>query len=120
MIVHDTFKHRACECIACKEPQKPICWLKEPLPPCTFCGGNLMLVEATFFGQAAAVHGDEIDIVHEHGVCHADGTPRRFRSRAELRAAEAAAGVRRLERGEKFAGDERAKAKEAARKHRSV
>lgn len=39
------------------------------------------------FGTPAAVHGDEIDLVVPHAVCHEDGTPRRFRSRAELRQA---------------------------------
>jgi hypothetical protein len=39
-----------------------------------------------------AVIGDEIDIEIKHGLCHPDGTPRRFRSREELRRAEKASG----------------------------
>lgn len=38
------------------------------------------------------VIGDEIDITVKNGLCHADGTPRRFRSRTELQKAEQAAG----------------------------
>jgi hypothetical protein len=34
------------------------------------------------------VIGDEIDVTIKHGLCHPDGTPRRFRSRAELRREE--------------------------------
>lgn len=43
--------------------------------------------------QRGQVIGDEIDITIKNGLCHADGTPRRFRSRAELRRAETAAGM---------------------------
>jgi hypothetical protein len=38
-------------------------------------------------GSSAAVHGDECDVTVRHGICHADGTPRRFRSKAEFRQA---------------------------------
>jgi putative FmdB family regulatory protein len=44
-------------------------------------------------GQGASVIGDEIDIEIKHGLCNADGTPRRFRSREELRRAERKAGL---------------------------
>ena len=43
-------------------------------------------------GHANSVIGDEIDVTIQHGLCHADGTPRRFRSREALRKAEKAAG----------------------------
>lgn len=34
------------------------------------------------------VHGDEIDVTIQHGLCWPDGTPRRFRSREELKRVE--------------------------------
>jgi hypothetical protein len=43
-------------------------------------------------GHANSVIGDEIDITIKHGLCHPDGTPRRFRSRAELERAKKKAG----------------------------
>lgn len=39
------------------------------------------------------VIGDEIDVTIKNGLCNADGTPRRFRSRTELRKAEQKAGM---------------------------
>lgn len=38
-------------------------------------------------GRGTAVIGDEVDLVFQHGICHDDGTPRRFRSRTEIRQA---------------------------------
>lgn len=35
--------------------------------------------------KAPAVHGDEIDIEIKHGLCWADGSPRRFRSKSEIK-----------------------------------
>lgn len=43
--------------------------------------------------QCAAVHGDEIDIYIKHGLCHADGTPRRYTSKSDLRRDTKAAGL---------------------------
>jgi hypothetical protein len=40
----------------------------------------------------AAVIGDECDVTIRHGLCFADGTPRRFRSKAEFRKAAKEAG----------------------------
>lgn len=44
-------------------------------------------------GKANAVIGDEIDVTISNGLCHADGTPRRFRSRQELARAAGHAGL---------------------------
>ena len=59
--------------------------------PCRQCQekARRVLLPSTHGG----VIGDEIDISIKNGLCNADGTPRRFRSRAELRRAEQAAGL---------------------------
>lgn len=44
------------------------------------------------FGTAI-VEGDEIDIEVKHGLCNTDGSPRRFRSRTEMRTAAKARGM---------------------------
>jgi hypothetical protein len=101
-----TFKQRRARCATCG--LRPVFgWTHEPLPPCPTCDGLLEPAEWAEPARAATVRGDEIDVVIEHGLCHADGTPRRFRSRQELRAAEQAAGLRVLEPGERFPGDAR-------------
>lgn len=68
-------------------------------------------------GSAPAVHGDEMDETIEHGVCWDDGTPRRFTSKAELRAVEQAKGWRRWEPGDERVGREyQARAEERYRR----
>ncbi len=49
---------------------------------CAICGDEMEKVLLP--GKANAVIGDEIDVEIKNGLCHADGTPRRFRSRSEL------------------------------------
>ena len=100
MRVFATFKARPVLCEN-RHRTKPLVWSYDPDPACETCGAPTYAIvdEAE---RAHAVHGDEIDVIRRDGVCHADGTPRRFRSRAELAATEKALGWRRLESGEKF------------------
>lgn len=95
-----TFKIRPATCAACGERTAPLRWSYDPPPTCA-CGAETEY-DIDTAERAHAVHGDEIDVIRKDGVCHADGTPRRFRSRQELRATERATGWRPLERGEKF------------------
>lgn len=60
--------------IDCLEPSTP------PIVLCE-CGQE---TERVWLSKAPFVIGDEIDISVRHGLCHADGTPQRFRSRQEL------------------------------------
>jgi hypothetical protein len=53
------------------------------VPMCD-CGGHM---ERLWRGNQRGVIGDEIDIEIKNGLCHEDGTPRRFRSKAELKRA---------------------------------
>lgn len=64
--------------IDCYEP------VNHPDPSCE-CGG--VVTRVWLPGKANAVIGDEIDVEIKHGLCNPDGTPRRFRSRKELRRA---------------------------------
>lgn len=96
-----TMKVRTYRCTACHDTGKCLLWDYDPAPVCQACGG-VTEYERSDVAKAHAVIGDEIDVTMRDGVCHADGTPRRFRSRTELRDAERATGWRRLEAGEKF------------------
>lgn len=54
---------------------------------CEKCGATLDVGDFPFcpHGRGTGiVVGDEIDVSIKHALCHADGTPRRFRSRTEL------------------------------------
>jgi hypothetical protein len=81
-------------------------WDDQVAPSCPACGGAQQRLEPLGEQKAPTVIGDEIDVTIPHGLCYDDGTPRRFRSRSELKAAERAKGLRLLERGEKFKGQE--------------
>ena len=62
---------------------------------CNKCGKELVIGDWPYcphgFGSYNA-QGDEIDVEIKNGLCHSDGTPRRFRSREALKKAAAAAG----------------------------
>lgn len=70
-------------CENCKDQVKSIvahdkalwCW------PChdSSKGGKL--------GLAPSVHGDECDVTLQHGLCNSDGTPKRWRSKEEIKRA---------------------------------
>ena len=46
------------------------------------CAGRMARVWLP--GKANSVIGDEIDVWVKHGLCHDDGSPRHFTSRAEM------------------------------------
>lgn len=73
------FKMRHYACRACGDKKSELKWDYDVLR----CCDTDMIETADARGASAAVHGDEIDEVAHHGICHADGTPRRFRSRTE-------------------------------------
>lgn len=50
---------------------------------CAHCGGKCVKV---FIGKPPSVIGDECDITVKHGLCNPDGSPRRYRSKAEMAA----------------------------------
>lgn len=66
--------------------------LEPSTPPTVMCKCGQPTQRVWLPSSAPAVLGDEIDIEIKHGLCHADGTPRRFRSREELKRAEQASG----------------------------
>lgn len=87
-----TFKERKLWCDKCKIHAKKLLWDTDPVPVCGDCGGEM----EGFYGQDSkgpAVIGDEMDLMVPHGVCHPDGTPRRFTSKSDLRQALKAAGL---------------------------
>jgi len=88
-----TFKEYRFWCDSCKETTKHLCWDTDPVPPCATCGGPLEGFAAQN-NKAPGVIGDEIDIMVPHGVCHEDGTPKRFRSKSALKQELAAKGLR--------------------------
>lgn len=78
-----TFRERRLLCEPCNTVDKHFLWSNAPVPRCPSCGAERSL-DGVAAGKSATVIGDEIDLVVEHGVCHADGTPRRFTSKSEL------------------------------------
>jgi hypothetical protein len=75
------FKEFRFECGGCGQQRTSLQWDYDPPPVCC---GEPTTPAMDRRGNAAAVHGDEIDIVIKHGPVHEDGSPRRYRSRAEL------------------------------------
>lgn len=78
-----TFKIRRHVCSVCGSRREGLAWDYDQL----MCCGQAMVEEVPGVAATAAVIGDEIDWVVRHGPCHEDGSPRRFRSRAEWRKA---------------------------------
>src|SRR5882762_7041683 len=69
-------------CTNCKNEQIDILHsIHDPHPPCSSCGAK----NETLWNQSASVAGDECDIYIKNGLCWPDGTPRRFRSKAEIK-----------------------------------
>lgn len=58
-------------------------------PPCAECGQPT----STLWDTPCAVIGDECDVTIRHGLCHDDGSPRRYRSRSEIRREAQARGM---------------------------
>lgn len=75
-------------CPNCSRARLDVMCEEGEYPRCEVC---LVFMERVW-SSTAHVHGDEIDITIKHGLCHEDGTPRRFTSREELNRAAKAAG----------------------------
>ena len=65
--------------------------VKEGHPPCPTCGKPLSTLWRTY---GAGHQGDEIDIWIRHGICNDDGSPKRYRSKEEIKRAAKAKGLR--------------------------
>lgn len=59
-------------------------WDYDPMPKCVECGAETEYHYGRG-GAAPAVHGDEIDIWIRHGLVNEDGSPKHFRSKADIR-----------------------------------
>ena len=70
--------------IDCHEP------ITAPDVACPDCGGP---TQRAWFGKPANVVSDECDVLAQNGICNPDGTPRRYRSKSEMRAEAAARGL---------------------------
>ena len=80
-----TLKVRRYECTACGSTKEELKWNYETPPDCH--GAMVETSRVARFGQASNVIGDDIPggLLIEHGICNADGTPRRFYSKKEIR-----------------------------------
>ena len=71
-------------CKECKTEQRDIVHsIHNNHPTCSKCGGE----NETLWSQAPSVASDECDVYIKHGLCWSDGTPRRFRSKSEIKQA---------------------------------
>lgn len=92
-----TFKEWQMQCSACHEVFKGLAWsfnLDQAIP-CPACGSEGWYAPDAKKGVAPGMFGDELPVGYEarHGVCHPDGTPRRFDSKTELKRALNEAGL---------------------------
>ena len=87
-----TLKVRHYECAECGKTEDALRWNYEAPPACH--GPMREVAKVASFGRAANVIQDSIPggLMIEHGICNADGTPRRFDSKKEIREAARAAG----------------------------
>lgn len=74
---------RTYTCPECRATTRKLAWDYDAPPICQ-CQTEMVEGESRF-GRAPSVIGDEIDIEVRHGICHDDGTPRRFTSKSEMR-----------------------------------
>jgi hypothetical protein len=58
------------------------------------CGAARQRLFATQGGSAPSVSGDECDVTIRHGLCNADGSPRRYTSKSEIAREAARRGLR--------------------------
>lgn len=69
-------------------------WASEGPPACPHCTAPSGHYSAyNTFGEASAVAGDECDIWIRHGLCNADGSPRHFTSKSEIKEIAAQQGL---------------------------
>src|SRR5712692_10951246 len=91
-MIHDIYKIRHYEC-PCGLKLSEYRWGNMDPPVCTACQKFMSDVGYLKSNKAPSVHGDSIDIEVRHGICHDDGTPRRFTSKAELKRVAHEAGL---------------------------
>jgi hypothetical protein len=89
-----TMREWPCECAACGFSGKILGWDYELPLACPSCGAATKVFDNRK-ERAPGVVGDDFPggFYAEHGVCHPDGTPRRFDSRTELKKALNKAGL---------------------------
>lgn len=51
----------------------------------SYCPGTMERTWLMGRDGASSVHGDECDVMIRHGLCHEDGTPRRYTSKSDIR-----------------------------------
>ncbi|HEX6276027.1 MAG TPA: hypothetical protein VFZ53_23465 [Polyangiaceae bacterium] len=88
------FKRRVFRCPTCGAEVDPWCWDDDPAPICATCGTPYAALVET----PVETHGiipDSIPggILIRHGICHEDGTPKRYDSMTEIRKAARAKGL---------------------------
>lgn len=77
------FKIRHFACRKCGEYREQLAWDYDTFE----CCGQQMVETYRTATKAPSVLGDEIDLVVRHGPVNDDGSPKRYRSRQELRRA---------------------------------
>ena len=82
-------------CHDCGEKRPVWCWDYELPASCTECGHTLVWDNSNIESYPApAIAGDELNhYAANHGVCHPDGSPRKFNSKTELKRALNEAGL---------------------------
>jgi hypothetical protein len=90
-----SLRERRKSCVKCEWAGKLLVWLHEPPPLCPACGAATQDDTPARFGLAPAVAPDNLPggYLVKHGLCNADGSPRRYDSKTEIRAEAARRGL---------------------------
>jgi hypothetical protein len=89
-----SFRERKWRCDPCEWEGKLWHWSNEPAPECPSCSVALEPNDDPEPNRAAAVVPDDIPggLLVKHAICNDDGSPKRYYSKTEIKAAAAAKG----------------------------
>ena len=82
--IHDVFKVRHFRCPKGHQ-HKDLWWGQADPPICPICDEPTSETGPEPANKSAFVHGDECDVLIRHGLCHEDGTPKRYTSKEQIR-----------------------------------
>lgn len=91
-VERSVFTTRRFQCEPCGRKIKQLCWDYDAPPACVECAAQ-MTHDAPPANAAHTVIGDECDVWVRHGLCHEDGSPKRFTSKQAMREEARAKGL---------------------------
>lgn len=83
-VARQILKMRHYACSECNAQVSELRWNYDQPPQCLACCKQMDEMYDVV-NTSTSVIGDECDIVVRHGICHEDGSPRRYRFKSEMR-----------------------------------